>query len=394
VTAGCASKDNIVHLQTVESVPPTRSAIFPPPGGPSIITVLERNNPDGMQQTILLSTSSTTPGDSYFKIRLSSGQTENLKDQDPRPIRSAADLDRELLAAFPGTKMVPSGTVLQNAFGPFSYASGQGVGGEACVYAWQQITPAGDYKAALTSLDRIQIRFRMCDAQRSERDLLMVMYGFTITAAVNRTGWNPYGMTALPQSVAPLSDGIVLPARAATVCELGVASTSECIFAPEQTSEPRPVRMATAENSAAARRSDTEAKPEVTAEAPTGTASSEAAPISVPAPLVPLPPTREFTPSVPSPPSLPEAQPVGKVPPPTPTLQAARVPSPSSLGGGDTSELQSLAPPDQVAEAQRNQALPPRMIDLSVLPSSLRPKAAATAAGEVCKTNEGNVCPQ
>lgn len=389
---GCANNASVVHISTVENVQPTQSAIFPPPGGPSIITVLERDNPDGMQQTILLSASSATPGDSYFKIRLSSGLTENENAPDPQPIRNRADLDRELLAAFPGTTMVPSGTILQNVFGPFSYASGQGVGGEACVYAWQQITSAGDHKSPLMSLGRIQIRFRMCDAQRSERDLLMVMYGFTITAAVNSKGWNPYGTTVPTQTVAPLSDGIVLPARAATVCERGAAPGSECIFAPEQA----PARLAIAESPAAVPRSAAEVEPAPAVEIPAVVTPSEAAPISASAPSVPLPPTRSFAPSVPS-----SSSPEVPVPPPNevvtnqpaaPVAEVPAVPSPSSLANAETAGAQPVSASSQAGETSRSKVPPPRVIELSALPSSLRPNATTVEAA--CKANEGKVCPQ
>jgi hypothetical protein len=393
--AGCASQPDVVRFSVVESVPVSQAAIFPPPGGPAIATVLQRTNPDGMQQSILLATSSATPGDNYFKIRLSSGAVADVKDPDPRPIRSAADLDRELLAAFPDVRMAPSATVLQNAFGPFSYASGNGAAGEACLYAWQQIAASDDQKAPLTSRGGIQIRFRMCDGQRSERDLLMVMYGFTITAAVNSKGWNPYGMTLPTGATAPLSDGIVLPPRAATVCEQGAAPATECIFAPENS----PVRLAVA--------SPVPVEPR--AAVPTEAVPSVAVP-PVTAPVdVPLPPARAFDPAVPSPRS--SSQPNA----PTVMIEAARaavprpselasssqpasvtvspdpaVPSPSGLGAAAPLPAEGAASA-KVAKAPLAKASPPlRMIELSALPSSLRPQARPA---ETCKPDEGKVCP-
>ena len=394
------SQPDVVRFSVVESVPVSQAAIFPPPGGPAIAAVLQRTNPDGMQQSILLATSSATPGDNYFKIRLSSGAVADVKDPDPRPIRTAADLDRELLAAFPDIRMVPSATVLQNAFGPFSYASGSGAAGEACLYAWQQIAASDDQKAPLTSRGGIQIRFRMCDGQRSERDLLMVMYGFTITAAVNSKGWNPYGMTLPTGATAPLSDGMVLPPRAATVCEQGAAPATECIFAPEQSS----VQLAVASAVPVESRIAAPAEAVPTETVPSVAVPSAAAPVDVP-----LPPARAFDQRVPSPrsPSQPNA--------PTVVIEAARtavprpselasssqpasvtvspdpaVPSPSGLGAAAPLQAEGAASA-KAAKAPLAKASPPlRMIELSALPSSLRPQARPA---ETCKPDEGKVCP-
>ncbi|WP_370677667.1 cellulose biosynthesis protein BcsN [Pleomorphomonas sp. PLEO] len=381
-----------MRLASVESVAVSQAVIFPPPGGPEIAAVLQRTNPDGLQQSVMLATASTTPGDNYFKIRLSSGAVANVKDPDPRPIKTAADLDRELRAAFPGVAMVPSAVFLQNAFGPFSYASGRGTAGETCLYAWQQIAASDDQKSAVTSRGDIQIRFRMCDAHRSEHDLLMVMYGFTITAAVNSKGWNPYGAAAFAQTTGPQGDGIVLPAGGATVCAQGAAPSTECIFAPSQLA----ARLAAASAGA----------PQATSPQP---ASLDVTPRSVP-----LPPARTFEQAIPSPlspplpqnkkapapdtrqaalgavpdpselassqPVSPSAAPVAVVPSPrglaSPTLQAKDAGSAPSGSGTATSEV----PPK-----------PPRMIELSALPSSLRPHE--TTAGADCAPGDGKACP-
>lgn len=395
--AGCASKPDIVRLSTVESIPLSQAAIFPPPGGPEVAAVLERSNPDGIQQSILLTTSSATPGDNYFKICLSSGVVAEVKDPDPRPIRNPADLDRELRAAFRGVTMTPSTLFLQNAFGPFSYASGRGAAGEACLYAWQQIAAPADRKSVVTSRGEVQIRFRMCDASRSERDLLMVMYGFTITAAVGSISWNPYGAAVVGQSVVP-GGGMVLPPSAATVCELGVAPSTECIFAPEQA----PVRPAGPGDRVAGSAAPEASPPAAVAFAP-------------PPPEAPLPPTRAFEQTVPSP--LPQPQPASKAGMTPVPLEASRgaVPTPSELQSGPSAPSSAPAVPspsglardtsqaggeeagasDRVASAaMEGISPPPRVIELSTLPSSLRPGAKpADATQTACQPADGKICP-
>jgi hypothetical protein len=55
----------------------------------------------------------------------------------------------------------------------------------------------------------IQIRLRLCDARASERQLLGIVYGYTVTGTFDGDIWNPYGAPppadpALGQTGAPI----------------------------------------------------------------------------------------------------------------------------------------------------------------------------------------------
>ncbi|MGO7426202.1 cellulose biosynthesis protein BcsN, partial [Rhizobium ruizarguesonis] len=100
---------------------------------------------------------------------------------------------REVARSAPSVPMATSATFLQNAYGPFGYASGRSRAGDTCVYAWQQIRSSTAANTQARNFGMIQLRLRLCDARASERQLLGIVYGYTISGTFDGAVWDPYG---------------------------------------------------------------------------------------------------------------------------------------------------------------------------------------------------------
>jgi hypothetical protein len=103
------------------------------------------------------------------------------------------DIAREMARSVPGVPMATSATFLQNSYGPFGYASGNSRAGDTCIYAWQQIRSSQAAHTQARNFGMIQIRLRLCDARATERQLLGIVYGYTVTGTFDGNIWNPYG---------------------------------------------------------------------------------------------------------------------------------------------------------------------------------------------------------
>jgi len=194
VLSGCAGTSGgpqVSSARAVREVPVSRSFVLPAPGGPRIVSVIEKQYGNALEQRIALSTAATTPGQSEFRVQVFGvgrkpfGQT--LKSALPDAATIAAELSRE----FPGVAMHVSPLFAQNDYGPFGYATGRGKGRDLCFYGWQRL--GGNEWVAKGS---IQLRLRLCRPGASERDLLDEMYRFSLAVESDRPGWNPYGKPA------------------------------------------------------------------------------------------------------------------------------------------------------------------------------------------------------
>lgn len=196
--AGCTSTARLEPMRPAEIVPPAQSFVFPPPGGPTIVSVIQKTNPDGVQQAVALATDAATPGENSFKIRLISraGSPAASAGGFPPFSVSEAGIAEEIRSELPGTNMVPANIYVQNVYGPFAYAVGRSPYGDGCLYAWQEISAARGDKSLLTNSGRIELRLRLCAPGRSGDDLVAAMYGFTIAIAYDGAIWNPYGSPA------------------------------------------------------------------------------------------------------------------------------------------------------------------------------------------------------
>ncbi|MBY5626126.1 cellulose biosynthesis protein BcsN [Rhizobium leguminosarum] len=192
--AGCTSTGGARQPSAPETVAPEKALVLPPPGGPSIVSVVERKRGNGVEQTISLFTSSSVPGQNSLKVQFfgASGANPGAGNAGFSKINESG-IAREVARSAPGVRMATSATFLQNAYGPFGYASGRSRAGDTCVYAWQQIRSSTAANTQARNFGMIQLRLRLCDARASERQLLGIVYGYTVTGTFDGEVWNPYG---------------------------------------------------------------------------------------------------------------------------------------------------------------------------------------------------------
>ncbi|MBY3203274.1 cellulose biosynthesis protein BcsN [Rhizobium laguerreae] len=192
--AGCTSTGGVRQPSAPEAVAPEKALVLPPPGGPSIVSVVERKRGNGVEQTISLFTSSSVPGQNSLKVEFfgASGANPGAGNAGFSKINESG-IAREVARSAPGVPMATSATFLQNAYGPFGYASGRNRAGDTCLYAWQQIRSSTAANTLARNFGIIQLRLRLCDARASERQLLGIVYGYTVTGTFDGELWNPYG---------------------------------------------------------------------------------------------------------------------------------------------------------------------------------------------------------
>ena len=193
--AGCAAGGAPQILVSTRTVDTSQAFALPPPGGPSIVSVIERPYNNAVQQEILLATTARTPGQNVLRVQFFGPLKANLTGGDK--LRDSqlgvTDISREMRGTRPGIVMHRSPNYVQNRYGPFGYASGRSRSGDTCVYAWQRIRPGESQSRWLTGRGSIQVRLRLCDSNLTEQQLLAFMYGYSVNAAFNDYSWNPYG---------------------------------------------------------------------------------------------------------------------------------------------------------------------------------------------------------
>lgn len=200
VLSGCNNPGGIRPSGAPKMLPPEEALIFPPPGGPEVINVINRTYSNAVQQEVILRSDARTPGQNYLKIELFGPQRAEDTGKDGLSSSSlrASSISREIRSAFPGAQLATSAEYLQNAYGAFSYASGRGAGDDSCIYAWQRIRSPEDMRQGFQNLGRINVTLRLCQSGVTTRDLLTVMYNYTITGSYDAAGWNPYGTAQKP----------------------------------------------------------------------------------------------------------------------------------------------------------------------------------------------------
>ncbi|MGK9055493.1 cellulose biosynthesis protein BcsN [Neorhizobium petrolearium] len=195
--SACSTTGSVRQPSGPQLVSSEKALIMPPAGGPAIVGVVERIRGNGVEQTVALSTSSRIPGQNYLSVHFfgPQGSTPSAPAATFRTINES-DLRREIARAAPGVPMVRTATFLQNTYGPFGYASGRSQGGDTCLFAWQQIRSPSTSSGIGRDFGMIQIRLRLCDKKSTTRQMLNVMYGFTIVGTFQGEIWNPYGRAA------------------------------------------------------------------------------------------------------------------------------------------------------------------------------------------------------
>ena len=339
VLSGCAG-NLMPYTASVRNLMPEEAVVMPPPGGPAMISVLEHQYSNAIEQRILLETQAKTAGQNYINAIFFGTRNYSPMNRNAMSYSLLTDtrIDEEMREELPGVAMTQSPYYVQNNYGPFGYAFGRGRGNDLCMYGWQQIRPGRDGLAALANNATIQIRVRFCEAGATEDDLLGIMYGYTINAAVEAYGWNPYGELASPPALLGEKGAPSYPRDTYDNREEKVSNTSKVLTkkvvrgsAPVASTTPR--RRATQTANA-----DEISVDVVPLSAASGPAS---APYSAPAGnVIPGPMTGIAPPAIGTPPGVSSA---GTIP--APGRQAADNPNPSSLQTGVAPSGSIPAPP-------------------------------------------------
>lgn len=217
VLSSCNTPAGVQQSGAPKMLTPEEALVFPPPGGPEILTVINRNYSNAVQQDVILRSDAATPGQNSFKIQLFGPQRPDDTGKDGLSNSSlrVSAISREIRTAFPGVAMATSAEYLQNSYGAFSYAAGHGRGKDTCIYGWQQIRAADSMRQGLKNLGRINVTLRLCQSGVTVSDLLTVMYNYTITGNYKSENWNPYGTAPEPDKGIGRSGSPIYPVNAA-----------------------------------------------------------------------------------------------------------------------------------------------------------------------------------
>ena len=198
LAGGCAARPGAGVATLSSTVPVASALVLPAPGTLSIVSVIQRQYTNAIEQQIALSTSAATSGQNFIAIQ-AFGPAETVAMPGGtlafRPVRHSA-IQAEIRTYFPGRRLVISTNFVRNSYGPFGYAYGLGAGNDGCLYGWQQIRADEADRSHLNSNGMIQIRLRVCQAGAGEKELVEMMYGYTVVGGFSGATWNPYGRPA------------------------------------------------------------------------------------------------------------------------------------------------------------------------------------------------------
>lgn len=193
--SACTATKSAATFSAPRTIDASQAMIMPAPGGPTVITLIEERFRDGVEQKVILGTDATNSGQNYLSIRLygpMERETQGTKKLGYKSVTAVA-LTNEVMRAVPGVPMKTSSLFLRNSYGPFGYAFGQTQGGDSCIYGWQQLRSSNNERQNFRNAGAIQIRLRLCENGASEKQLLGVMYGYTVTGSFASDQWNPFG---------------------------------------------------------------------------------------------------------------------------------------------------------------------------------------------------------
>lgn len=191
--AGCAG-DPVTLDAGVRSPGNEQAYLMPQPGSFAITGIVEQRYGNAVTQQIFLSTDSSVAGSNVVEVKAFGTRNPHRHAENKisfKPL-TEAQIAREIRAALPTVRMTKSDFFVQNEYGSFGYAMGRPSDNELCMYAWQQIRSQGTGNL-FSQRGALQIGVRLCKIGATETDLLSFMYGYSITAAVDVPGWNPYG---------------------------------------------------------------------------------------------------------------------------------------------------------------------------------------------------------
>lgn len=221
--SACTATRSGTTFTAPRTVDTSQAMIMPAPGGPAVISLIEERFSDGVEQKVILATDATNSGQNYLAVRMygpMERETQGAKSLGYRNFTAVA-MTNEAIRAMPGVSMRQSDLFLRNNYGPFSYAFGQSSGGDSCIYGWQQLRSTEAERENFRNTGKIQIRLRLCENGASEKELLAVMYGYTVTGGFQSEQWNPYGRPKqVPlggEPIYPQDAELAQPARTVTV---------------------------------------------------------------------------------------------------------------------------------------------------------------------------------
>lgn len=194
VLSGCVAKDGIRTPAAAATVTVENAFVLPPPGGPSILNIVQHEFNNAVQQDIYLFTSAANSGQNFFEATFFGPVGVDYDSKKGLGYASVRDstIDRDMRRSLPGVAMQRSDIYVQNNYGPFGYATGKSPHGDTCLYAWQQVRSSDNARSAMLNRGTVQVRLRLCDSRATPEQLLRIMYGYTITGTFSADGWNPY----------------------------------------------------------------------------------------------------------------------------------------------------------------------------------------------------------
>lgn len=216
--SGCVAKDGIRTPAAATTVTSENAFALPPPGGPSILNIVQREFNNAVQQEIYLFTSATTPGQNFLEVTFFGPvgvDSDSKKGLGYASVRDST-VDRDMRRALPGVAMQHSDIYVQNNYGPFGYATGKSAHGDTCLYAWQQVRSSTNARSVFLNRGTVQVRLRLCDARATAEQLLRIMYGYTITGTFPADGWNPYDSAPTVDATLGRTGNPIYPVTAAS----------------------------------------------------------------------------------------------------------------------------------------------------------------------------------
>ena len=237
--SSCTQTGGLKVSSAPTEVATEKALAFPPPGGPAIVSVIERNFSNAVQQDIFLGTDARGQGQNYIQVRYFGPSSTSFAGASPLSTRimTTGQAVGEMRTEFPTIRMSISPSFVQNNYGAFAYAYGTNEGsGDACLYGWQQIRASDNLVRTFRYLGRIQTRVRFCQTGASRDELLSVMYNYTLTGAIDSVSWNPYG------NVPPLDPAVGQLGR--PIYAAGAGSRLQPLSAAPAVSDVAPMRPA------------------------------------------------------------------------------------------------------------------------------------------------------
>ena len=195
VASGCVARPGTGVATVSARVSEAEALILPAPGTQSVVGVVQRKYANAIEQEVALSTEAATPGQNFLGVTIFGPAETVAMPAGTLTYRalSHSAIRAEIRRHLPGRALAISSHFVRNNYGPFGYAYGPGADRDGCLYGWQQIRSDAADRDIRGNQGMIQVRLRVCQAGASEKDLVALMYGYTITGGFSGATWNPYG---------------------------------------------------------------------------------------------------------------------------------------------------------------------------------------------------------